>query len=326
MEPLKAHSRQSAQANDSDLEATKESSFFERRDHRDLVVHGLLTGDLPLKFAYAGSAAFTHDVLARGAGYQSVTGAVGYVRDALRKAGLEDLSRIAEIGPGNGLSSLGLLELARDAVTAPREFLALDFSETLLGVARHNFANHRDDLSFTGEIWDVEAGPTDFLRNWGQPRGPLPVLFLGNTIGNLADPAGALRDILDSILPSDVLFLGVTLRAGTAAELVAPYETEVFHDAALEPLRSLGVDAWRLEMTWDEVSGAVVGTAVLREPRTVADQDLPAGHRVRCFVSRRFAADEAEALVEAAGGTVGAVTSSPSGEHLVLTVTKKRPR
>ncbi|WP_433376064.1 L-histidine N(alpha)-methyltransferase [Actinoplanes sp. CA-142083] len=293
--------------------------FFERPDHRDAVVRGIRAGVLPLKFAYAGSAAHTHDRLAHGEGYQSVIGAVSHVREALHSAELDDLSRIAELGPGNGVNSLALLRQLKDIERFPGRFLGLDFSATLLDIAADNFEREMPDVRFAGAVWDAEAGPTDAIRDWREDEpGPIPLLFLGNTIGNLEDPVATVRNLLASMSTEDTLVIGATLRG--SGDMTKPYENEVFRAAALEPLIACGIDTRLLEFRVEYRDHRVVGTATLLGP---VGEGLEAGHEVRCFMSRRFSAAEIEQIIDEAGGERGITSADASADHLVVTARRR---
>lgn len=308
-----------------DAVAVKVASHFERPGHRDAVAQGIVNGALPLKFAYAGSAARTHDELAHHQGYRSVTGASSHVRDALREAELDNMPALAEIGPGNGVSSLALLARLQDLKQPPSAFLGLDFSQTLLAIAKRSFERERPDIRFADELWDVEDGPTTKIGEWRPDGPPLTVLFLGNTIGNLERPGAALRHIQRSMRIGDTLVIGATLRAGnTEAEaMLLPYRNQVFRNAALEPLAASGISPddvdFRLRYEKDEV----VGHAVLLRPLFLLDQELPAGHSVRCFVSRRYLPNEIDDLVSCAGLRPLASSADESADHLVVIAVKE---
>ncbi|WP_306205006.1 L-histidine N(alpha)-methyltransferase [Actinoplanes sp. RD1] len=309
-----------------DAEA-KAPSFFERADHHDAVVQGLLSGVLPLKFAYAGSAAYTHDRLARGEGYQSVTGLGTLARRALselREPGAGPV-RLAEIGPGNGRHTAEVFRQLRQDKFPPVSYLALDFSETLLEVAAQRL--HGDPLLATGlhhSFWDVESGPTAAIEEWrAGDAASLSVLFVGNTLGNLEDPVAALAHVRHSVRAGDRLILGVTLRdpADDVEALRAPYLTEVFEDAALEPLLALGIDRRLLDLSivYDASADQVVGEVRLLGAVPAGEAEVPAGHTVRCFRSRRFDLDEVHAIVSAAGWKREADHLEPGTRHAVVT-------
>jgi len=310
--------------NVSDAVDAKVASHFERSGHHDAVAQGIVSGALPLKFAYAGSAAYTHDELANHEGYQSVTGASSRVRDALRKVGLDNVPALAEIGPGNGVSSLALLARLHDAKQPPVAFLGLDFSQTLLAIAKRRFERERPDIRFSEQLWDVEEGPTTKIDEWRPDGAPLTLLFLGNTIGNLERPGAALRHIQRSMRVGDTLVIGATLRtrdAGAEAMLL-PYRNQAFRNAALEPLVASGISPDDVDFRLSYEKDEVIGHAVLLRPLFLLDQELPVGHSVRCFVSRRHLPSEIDDLVSCAGLRPLVPNDDESADHLVVIVVK----
>ena len=174
------------------------SSFLESDSHRAEIIGYPAKGQLPLKYAYAGSAAHTHDALARQASYASVVGAEE-VRSAAAFLSDHPAGQIVEIGPGNEQYSAALL-------TADRwrgRYLALDFSRTLLAIAAGRL---RSGLAGAATVstafWDVEQGPTTAIAEWRQGDAPLVVLFLGQTLGNVEDVPATLRNIRESLRPA----------------------------------------------------------------------------------------------------------------------------
>ncbi|GIE99676.1 L-histidine N(alpha)-methyltransferase [Paractinoplanes rishiriensis] len=309
---------------DTDTDA-KVAAYFERPGHRHAVEQGIVDGKLPLKFAYAGSAAHTHDRLARHEGYQAVTGAAANVRETFRSAGLDEVPAIVEIGPGNGLNSMTILRRLGDAKRPPRMLLGLDFSETLLGMAEANFRRELGEVSFTGHVWDVEAEPTAAVDSWRPPETPVPVLLLGNTIGNFEQPSAALGHVRRSMRMGDTLVIGATLRRDgiNARSMTEPYRNATFTEAALEPLHACGVSPADVCFTVDYIDDEVVGFAVLRRGLNILGHELPPGHRVRCFVSHRFTPDHIHSIVRAAGLVVGVSRIDEAANHIVVTAAKE---
>ncbi|AGL18797.1 L-histidine N(alpha)-methyltransferase [Actinoplanes sp. N902-109] len=313
-------------SNDGDV-ATKETSFFERPEHHAAVCEGVAAGVLPLKFAYAGSAARTHDRLSREESYQSVTGAGALACKALLDLGHPLPRRIAEIGPGNGRHSIAVLTQVAGSAPAGVDYLALDYSESLMSRAQLNFAHDLPAVNFVPKQWDVETGPTSGIRDWrGADSGPLPVLFLGNTLGNLEDPVSALEHVLRSTEPGDTLVLGVTLPDESEEATEAPYHNEVFRSAALEPLLALGLDErlLHLDVWYDAPTHCVKGVVRLGAAVLINDIEFPAGHEVRCFLSRRFSVDGVRGLLRLAGWDPVAEYADPMAGHAVLTAVRPR--
>ena len=296
--------------------------FFENHSHQRSVRDHLISGRLPLKFAYAGSAALTHAVLAGSQGYQAVIGAAEFEAAALRALfRLRPPPRqIAEVGPGNGVHTVSLLNALGNLGMPCERYLAVDFSRTLLDMAVRRIRRGADPRTAVAAAhWDIESGPSSVLHLGRAPGRPLLLCLLGNTIGNVEDPVGALHNLADSMQSGDVLLLGLTLRSGRSDdELLAPYRSDAFRAAALEPLRCAGVDPADIDFLLDWENDAVIGKAVLRRHSRIGDVDLPAGHRVRCFSSRRFRPDMVTDLLPPPRWRILRVSVHPGGEHLVV--------
>jgi L-histidine Nalpha-methyltransferase len=303
------------------------ASFFDAPGHRESVVRGIVHGVLPLKYAYAGSAAYTHDRLAHEEGYQSVIGAVAHEAEVITAAGVEkDLTRIVEVGPGNGNHSLQLLSRLRASGENLGSYLGLDFSRTLLTLFQRNVEGRVPGLSLGFDIWDVEAGASDvIIEQWRKDNGGgIVVLFLGNTVGNVEDPVAVLRNIYESVRFGDTIIVGATLRGpdADADKALQPYLTDVFAAAALEPLIAAGIDADALDFWPDYRDGVVIGFATVRRSVSLDGVCLEEGKTIRCFASKRFTADGIESMIREAGWRVGKTSVDSAAEHIVVAATK----
>jgi L-histidine N-alpha-methyltransferase len=301
---------------------------FENSRHRAEFASSLRRRILPLKFAYTGSAAHTHDQLSRSSGYQNVIGPVRAEVQAFLGAALQredgGTHQVVEIGPGNGVHTAAFFEHLAERGAVPEAYYALDFSETLLGlayecVAASEHAPKRIDVG----LWDVEEMPSPLIKQWRTGGEPVIACFFGNTIGNVEQPALALSNIARSLESGDRLVLSTTLLPDRpdVAELLSPYRTQVFHAAVLEVFRMAGIgpDDVRLELVFED--GAVRGIAECLAPVEFDGVRLERGELVRCFTSRRFATAEVLALLNEAGWVV--TEGSDSGEHFVVSATRK---
>jgi L-histidine Nalpha-methyltransferase len=296
--------------------------FFESDSHRGAVAAHVAAGVLPLKYAYAGSAAWTHDESARSSGYRSVIGAVD-----LEVSVVETLDRrlrvprhVAEIGPGNGVHTVSLLRALHERGFPCAHYTALDFSRTLLDLSsRHIWRAMDPRTGFSAALWDVEAGASPVLEQSRSDGAPLTVCLLGNTIGNVDDPTSVLRNIGVSMRSDDVLLLGVTLAARrTAGETLAPYENEIFRRAALEPLRCAGVDPQDIDFRLHCENGTVIGQAIFRRPAVIAGTAVPARHTVRCFSSRRFRPEQVLLALDPSRWRILHSDITPAGDQMVV--------
>lgn len=300
--------------------------FFESSRHGSSVVRCIGEGVLPLRYAYAGSAAYTHDRLATADGYRSVIGSVELEVRALESDGFAAaaLPRVVEIGPGNGVHTVALLRSLAARGTACRHYLGLDFSATLLGLACDRIRDaFGAAVSLQSAVWDMEAGRSARIERWrhGLGRGgPVLACMLGHTLGNVESGEQVLRHVHASLRPGDVLVAGVTLQPPEAdhAAVLAPYQTDVFRAAAIEPLRAAGIAAGDLDFDVHYADGAVIGEAVFLRKVRIGPLIVPSGHVLRCFCSRRFAMNEVLSLLERAGFRVRAAIVDDQKEHAVV--------
>jgi Histidine-specific methyltransferase, SAM-dependent len=269
------------------------SSDFESEAHKAQFARCLWAGVVPPKFSYSGSAAYSHAALASTDGYRTVTNAVelevGMVRSHLSLAGE---CQIAEIGPGSGghtVALIGGISSASDGLGV--RYLGLDFSATLLGIARPVLKS----VALSGlevATWDIDEGPTDAISRW-RSSGMVLAVMVGNTLANLDDPVTALRNIRVSLKVGDALLLSVNLADDQVGpeEMTSPYRTPEFRATVLEPFRAAGIDidACKFDILYQdhEVMAFVTLGADYQHDQGV----LPAGWRIRSFRSRRFSGD-----------------------------------
>jgi L-histidine N-alpha-methyltransferase len=321
--------------------------FFEDPAHSELILAHADSGFLPLKYAYTGSAAFTHAALASTKGYHAVVGSaeleVGALLEAVRGAAP---TQVAEIGPGTGEHTLAFLSLLQEAAAAERargmlehpllpddarpagfRYLGLDFSSTLLTVARDCLAMGLvvDGLPFGGfdvrtAVWDIEQAGTERVAHWRRDSGPVLICLLGHTLGNLSDPVRALRHLAVSARPGDLLLVGLTLypQDDSPDAILAPYQNDVFTAAVLEPL-------WAAEFGAEDVlfevrrrGRTVVGDVTFARRVDRRGHTYRPGQKVRCFLSTRFLPNEGLAIVRQAGWTVLSYAIDQPAEHLAV--------
>jgi len=308
--------------------AAKMDAFFESASHERDVINGIISGVLPLKYAYAGSAARTHDRLARSDGYLSVIGSAVAEADALMRLApaVRLLSALVEIGPGNGEHTTALLTHLRTRGAPIRRYLGLDFSATLLAVCRDRLATTPGpDVRVSTGIWDIEAGPSPLIHRWREASDPIVVGLFGQTLGNVESASDTLANIHGSMMTGDVLVVTLALwQEGQAEEdILAPYRTTVFRHAVLEPLRAAGVAAEQVDLRIAVSDMTVIGEAVFRSPVTVGGCVLGAGHTVRCFRSRRFEAVGVPTLLDRTHWSGPLVAFDDEGRHAVVVGTKR---
>lgn len=232
--------------------------------------------------------------------------------------------QVVEIGPGNGVHSQAFLAHLANQGVVPEAYYALDFSETLLGLARACLTTAQARPTRVDvDLWDVEAKPSPLIEQWRTGSDPVIACFFGNTIGNVEEPALTLSNIASSLRSGDMLVLSTTLlpKQPSTVELLSPYQTELFHAAVLEVFKMSGIrlDDIRLEVVFED--GAVRGIVECLEPLEFNGVRLEKGERVRCFTSLRFATADVLSLLNGSGWV--ATDGSDSGDHFVVVATRK---
>jgi L-histidine N-alpha-methyltransferase len=300
--------------------------FFENTAHRTSVVRCIGEGVLPLRYTYAGSAAYTHDRLATSDGYRSVIRSVelelrAFESDAVAAS---TLPRLAEIGPGNGVHTVALLRSLAARGMRCRSYLGLDFSATLLGLACDRLGDaFGSAVALQSAVWDMEAGSSARIERWRVGLGrdaPVLACMFGHTLGSVESGEQVLRHVHSSLRPGDILVTGVTLppRGDDHAATLAPYQTDIFRAAAVEPLRAAGVAAADLDFDVRYDDGAIVGEAVFLRKVRVGPLSVPSGHVLRCFWSRRFGLDEIRSLLVRTGFRLRSLVVDDEQEQAVL--------
>ena len=287
----------------------------------------IAAGSVPLKFAYAGRAAFAHDSYARTSGYSEMMTSARRETDALLAArrGGPAIVDIAEIGPGNGLHTTTLLDSLRTHGLDFRRYLGVDFSATLLrisaGAVRRRFPT---ELVVSTAVWDVESRPEGVIENWRSGAGPVLLCLVGHTLGNFEDPSIALRNIARELRVGDILLASVLLRpTANAIEVsMAAYRTAEFRRAALEPMLAAGMNASEMDFSIEYRDGAFVGEVTLPHGARLDDVDLPCGYRFRCFMSRRFDSTEVIRLLEGAGWAIYETDLEQDSDHMTVVASR----
>jgi L-histidine N-alpha-methyltransferase len=298
-------------------------SDSEDRANRRVLVDSISSGRVPLKFAYAGSAAFTHDTYASTANYAEMMTSAALETDALLATGRcgPGLRQLAEVGPGNGEHSTELLKCLRDRGIGIQRYLGLDFSATLLQISCARLLERGPgDLAVDTGVWDVESRPTGVVERWRTGAGPVLACLVGNTLGNFEDPAGALRNLARVLRPDDLLLASVLLAPGrdSIGPSMRAYRTAEFRRAALEPMIVAGMNPNELEFTVDYCDGAFIGEVTLLSRSRLDDKDLPAGYRFRCFMSRRFERDQVVEIFRQAGWLPDVTAIDEDSNHMTV--------
>jgi L-histidine Nalpha-methyltransferase len=230
------------------------------------------------------------------------------------------LSRIVELGPGNGTKLMTLVQAGRvGGHGGSTRALALDLidvsaraldeaSDALAGLPDVEIARHQ--ATYESGLLEVAAQP--------RPAGRTLMLFLGSNIGNF-DPPGAdafLRSMRASLAPGDALLVGADLVKATR-ELRLAYDDPLGVTAAfnrnllLRINRELGgdfdVDAFAHRASWNSVESRVEMHLVSRRrqrihvPAARIDFTMKEGETIWTESSYKYEPHAVLTMIEAAG-------------------------
>jgi L-histidine N-alpha-methyltransferase len=295
--------------------------------HRRHVVRSIADGRVPLKFAYVGSAAVTHDGYAGTADYREMMNSAlreSQVLAASRRCG-PALTQVVDIGPGNGQHTAALLEHLADRRVRVRRYLGVDFSAPLLRISSDRVRGHfPHSLAVQTRLWDVEDRPTGEVERWRCGAGPVLGCLVGHTLGNVEDPFAALRHLALAMRPHDLLLASVLLRPVpvVARRSMKAYRTDAFRRAALEPLLAAGIHENEMTFTVDYRDGAFVGEVTMASAARLPGLTVPRGYRFRCFMSRRFDSGEIARTFARAGWPIASAAIDQDSNHMTVVATR----
>lgn len=268
----------------------------------------LRAGKAPLKYAYVGSAALTHDRLARTSNYSETVGEVALEADAIGSITPHPV-QLVEVGPGNGAHTRALLAALQTRGVRYSRYLGLDYSGVLLRMAADAIVAPFAPLEVTTHQVDIETERLDVVGKW-RKRGAILMASIGNTIANVEDPPAVLRRLREAATEGDYLAIGFATPPPVGTDPVKAYLTPEFRAAALEPLRMAGIPtgSGEFRMWYDSEERAVracfrLGETVtlhFGEERFVAKE----GATIDVFTSRRRSVSETEEMLSEAGWSI----------------------
>jgi len=290
------------------MELFLNTSLFERDAQIRDFVQGLRTGFLPLKFAYIGPAAFTHDQLVKSPSYrlsdiETLIIRDRFYRDIFSSIGLSEREvNFVDIGSGNGSKAITVLDVFFSEKFFVN-YLALDYSQNLLEIARDNIVTAFPGFNYIKtEIVDFETEAffdttSEYLFNG---KFSLFTLF-GHTLGNPLDRIKALINIRNSMIDGDKcgFCLGVELfDAAKVEEMLNNYRNEAFRRAVFTPLTFIGLSQkdGSLDINFNyETKNVEVYFKINKKVRIDCKQfgyvDFEEGSKILMFLSHRFDLD-----------------------------------
>jgi dimethylhistidine N-methyltransferase len=226
------------------------------------------------------------------------------------------VSRVVELGPGNGSKLLTLIETGRGRLRLdhkPLHLHLIDVSARALDEASHALAA-LDDVEIVKHQATYESGLIEIARAGARTL----ALFLGSNIGNFDRPGADefLRSIRAALEPGDDLLIGADL-VKPESELLLAYDdplgvTAAFNRNLLVRINSeLGgnfdVDAFSHRAVWNRAESRVEMHLVslrrqwVRIPCAHVDVTLKEGDTIWTESSYKYEPDELAVLLERAG-------------------------
>lgn len=237
-------------------------------------------------------------------------------RTELRR-GVEPLSRIVELGPGNG-EKLKLLLQAGGAGQAPLDVHLVDVSSQALKTAVQTLAD-LNGVRVVAHAAEYDAGLREVASN-GNREGRTLVLFLGSNIGNFDPPCASalLEQIRECLAPGDALLLGADL-VKPERDLLLAYDdpigvTAAFNRNLLARINreldgTFDLAAFSHQAVWNGAESRVEMHLVARSTQHVRigaldlQLTMGAGERIWTESSYKYRPDDVERMVLAAGFT-----------------------
>jgi len=226
---------------------------------------------------------------------------------------LPSLTRVVELGPGNGEKLRTLLEAASRR-QGPIDVHLIDVSPSALAIAAQTIGSVGDVRVITHQA-TYDSGLREAQR---QRTGRTLVAFLGSNIGNF-DPPGAaafLQNIRASLKNGDAVLLGVDLVKPRERLLVA-YDDPLGITAAFnrnlllrinrELDASIDLDGFVHRAVWNAEHGRVEMHLVARSdqtlhiPRAQVDERLHAGETIWTESSYKYVPEQVDDLLESCG-------------------------
>jgi hypothetical protein len=294
------------------IEHTINEGAFESEVQLHNYVDALENGVLPLKFAYIGAAAYTHDKLARSKEYGLVDTETNLITSQLASLVAKQCRGgslgVFDVGSGNGLKGCHVIH-ALSRHFHVDYYVALDYSNTLLSIASHNLATCAADLKLQLRQVDFEEWPfgndVSLSRDCKTDVTTL-YLLLGNTIGNPFNRRRTISNLRLSMDLGDLLIVGFELyHEAREAEMLSQYRNQPFYDAVFTPLTFAGLQPTDGDLSVDfnhDTKSVEVRFTIHQDTRiwyALGNHlDLLGGKPLLIFTSHRFDLDE---LISACG-------------------------
>jgi uncharacterized SAM-dependent methyltransferase len=272
---------------------------FESEDQLRAFIRALSGSAIPGKFAYVGEAAATYNAHALTKEYGQVTRSEADESSLLLEVWGRELNSIrtlADVGPGNGLHSAGLLRrLSATANWLPSKYLAIDYSLHMAELAKQNVKRLIREIQVNSILFDIESTFTQASVHLPDVLEAIYFL-LGNTIGNVESISRAIEGIRSLAGNGARILIGCALfdEYRSAESYLKPYRMKTYIDCVLYPLMMIGVPRRLITFTaeFNPDTKTIFTLVRFKEDfqANALDENVTvkAGSTIRCALSRRF--------------------------------------
>jgi uncharacterized SAM-dependent methyltransferase len=298
---------------------------FESEDQLRAFIRALSGSAIPGKFAYVGEAAATYNAHALTKEYGQVTRSEADESSLLVEVWGRELNSIrtlADVGPGNGLHSAGLLRrLSATANWLPSKYLAIDYSLHMAELAKQNVKRLIREIQVNSILFDIESTFTQASAHLPDVLEAIYFL-LGNTIGNVESISRAIEGIRSLAGNGARILIGCALfdEYRSAESYLKPYRMKTYIDCVLYPLTMIGVPRRLITFTaeFNPDTKTIFTLVRFKEDfqANALDENVTvkAGSTIRCALSRRFLPGEIPNLLRQCNVSVlGVAEDLPNG-------------
>jgi uncharacterized SAM-dependent methyltransferase len=298
---------------------------FESEDQLRAFIRALSGSAIPGKFAYVGEAAATYNAHALTKEYGQVTRSEADESSLLLEVWGRELNSIrtlADVGPGNGLHSAGLLRrLSATANWLPSKYLAIDYSLHMAELAKQNVKRLIREIQVNSILFDIESTFTQASAHLPDVLEAIYFL-LGNTIGNVESISRAIEGIRSLAGNGARILIGCALfdEYRSAESYLKPYRMKTYIDCVLYPLTMIGVPRRLITFTaeFNPDTKTIFTLVRFKEDfqANALDENVTvkAGSTIRCALSRRFFPGEIPNLLRQCNVSVlGVAEDLPNG-------------
>jgi uncharacterized SAM-dependent methyltransferase len=299
---------------------------FESENQLRAFIRALSGSAIPGKFAYVGEAAAAYNAHALTKEYGQVTSSLSDESSLFLEVWgqeLNSISTLADVGPGNGLHSAGLLQrLLAMANWLPSRYLAIDYSSHMAELAKQNMKRLVREIQVNSILFDIESTFTQASSHLPDVAESIYFL-LGNTIGNVESISRAIAGIRSLAGGGARLLIGCALfdEYRNAESYLQPYRMKTYIDCVLYPLMMIGVPRRSMAFTAEfDPDAKTIFTLVRFKEDFQADVlgesvTVKAGSTIRCALSRRFLPGEIPNLLKRWNVSVLGVTEDLPNGH-----------